>query len=119
MFRPEAASSALPVESHDSEHFLLRSLSMHRPLLAGRVGFHPPTLLQPDRNLEGRMNMQSNLPATATTVPATGEKTAAIGQTLLAALLGVFLIWGVGFSHSSAFHNAAHDTRHSNAFPCH
>jgi cobalt transporter subunit CbtB len=38
---------------------------------------------------------------------------------LLAALLGVVLVWGVGFSHAEAFHNAAHDTRHSNAFPCH
>ena len=37
----------------------------------------------------------------------------------LAALLGLFLIWGVGFSHIAALHNAAHDTRHSMAFPCH
>jgi cobalt transporter subunit CbtB len=37
----------------------------------------------------------------------------------MAALLGAFLIFGVGFSHVSAFHNAAHDVRHSNAFPCH
>lgn len=37
----------------------------------------------------------------------------------LATLLGIFLIWGVGFSHISALHNAAHDTRHSMAFPCH
>jgi len=36
-----------------------------------------------------------------------------------AALLGAFLVFGVGFSHVSAFHNAAHDVRHSNAFPCH
>jgi len=36
-----------------------------------------------------------------------------------AALLGCFLVWGVGFSHISALHNAAHDTRHSAAFPCH
>lgn len=36
-----------------------------------------------------------------------------------AAFLGAFLIFGVGFSHVSAFHNAAHDVRHSNAFPCH
>ncbi len=36
-----------------------------------------------------------------------------------AALFGVFLLWGVGFSQLEAFHNAAHDTRHSNAFPCH
>lgn len=38
---------------------------------------------------------------------------------LCAALLGCFLVWGVGFSHISALHNAAHDTRHSTAFPCH
>lgn len=44
-------------------------------------------------------------------------------QTLIAAamtaFLGVFMIWGVGFSHIEAFHNAAHDVRHSNGFPCH
>jgi len=44
-------------------------------------------------------------------------------QTLIAAafaaMLGTVMIWGVGFSHISAFHNAAHDVRHSNGFPCH
>lgn len=38
---------------------------------------------------------------------------------LLAALLGVFMLWGVGFSTISAAHNAAHDVRHSTGFPCH
>jgi len=37
----------------------------------------------------------------------------------MAALLGAFLLWGVGFSHSDVLHNAAHDTRHSVGFPCH
>ena len=37
---------------------------------------------------------------------------------LMAALLGAFLIWGVGFSPITALHNAAHDVRHSMAFPC-
>ena len=37
----------------------------------------------------------------------------------MSALLGVVMIWGVGFSHIEAVHNAAHDVRHSNAFPCH
>ncbi len=37
----------------------------------------------------------------------------------LAALLGVFMLWGVGFSTISAAHNAAHDVRHSTGFPCH
>ena len=52
-----------------------------------------------------------------------GSQTAARSEVLvaavMAALLGVFLIWGVGFSPIAALHNAAHDTRHSMAFPCH
>ena len=50
---------------------------------------------------------------------AVGARASAAAAALLAALLGLFLLWGVGFSHLGAFHNAAHDTRHSNAFPCH
>ena len=38
---------------------------------------------------------------------------------VMAALLGAFLVWGVGFSHTEVLHNAAHDTRHSIGFPCH
>lgn len=37
----------------------------------------------------------------------------------LTAFLGLLLIWGVGFSPMETFHNAAHDVRHSNGFPCH
>jgi cobalt transporter subunit CbtB len=52
-----------------------------------------------------------------------GSPSAARSQTLvaaaLAALLGAFLVWGVGFSHIAVLHNAAHDVRHSLAFPCH
>ena len=43
----------------------------------------------------------------------------ALGQVLLAALLGAFIVFGVGFAHIDALHNAAHDVRHSNGFPCH
>lgn len=64
--------------------------------------------------------MQSNLSVAAKgTTAASARRAATIAQAILAAMLGVFLIWGVGFSHISAFHNGAHDTRHSNAFPCH
>jgi len=38
---------------------------------------------------------------------------------VFAALLGVFVLWVVGFSHIDIAHNAAHDTRHSAGFPCH
>ena len=40
-------------------------------------------------------------------------------QILCAALLGLFVIGGAGFSHIEAIHNAAHDVRHSLGFPCH
>jgi cobalt transporter subunit CbtB len=42
-----------------------------------------------------------------------------IAQAVLAMALGLFIIGVVGFSHISAVHNAAHDVRHANAFPCH
>lgn len=42
-----------------------------------------------------------------------------ITAALTAALLGGFILFGVGFSTISVVHNAAHDTRHSFAFPCH
>ena len=35
------------------------------------------------------------------------------------ALLGVFLVFGVGFAEPQAIHNAAHDARHAFSFPCH
>lgn len=48
-------------------------------------------------------------------VAATGSVLPAV----LAAALGLFLLFGVGFSHVDAFHSAAHDARHAAAFPCH
>ena len=38
---------------------------------------------------------------------------------LVAAALGLVIVFGAGFAPSEAVHNAAHDTRHSFAFPCH
>jgi cobalt transporter subunit CbtB len=38
---------------------------------------------------------------------------------MAAILLGAFLIIGAGLAHPNALHNAAHDSRHSLAFPCH
>lgn len=36
-----------------------------------------------------------------------------------ALVIGVALIYTTGFAASSNVHNAAHDTRHGLAFPCH
>lgn len=38
---------------------------------------------------------------------------------LVALALGFVFVLGVGFSHVSAAHNAAHDARHAAGFPCH
>jgi cobalt transporter subunit CbtB len=45
--------------------------------------------------------------------------TAVLVPVVLAILLGAFLIFGTGLSAIAAVHNAAHDARHSFAFPCH
>ena len=37
----------------------------------------------------------------------------------VACVLGAIVVLGVGFLPMDAIHNAAHDTRHSFAFPCH
>jgi cobalt transporter subunit CbtB len=42
-----------------------------------------------------------------------------VAPALVAMLLGGFLVLGVGFAQIDAIHNAAHDSRHSFAFPCH
>ena len=43
----------------------------------------------------------------------------AVWPPVLAILLGLLIVGVAGFSHQDVIHNAAHDTRHSNAFPCH
>ncbi|WP_192180455.1 CbtB domain-containing protein [Mesorhizobium amorphae] len=40
-------------------------------------------------------------------------------QSALAVCFGLMIVGLVGFSHIDVLHNAAHDTRHANAFPCH
>ena len=34
-------------------------------------------------------------------------------------LLGLTIVYAIGFSTLPAAHNATHDTRHSSGFPCH
>jgi cobalt transporter subunit CbtB len=51
--------------------------------------------------------------------PASAVDSNIIAQAVLAMALGLFIVGVVGFSHISAVHNAAHDVRHANAFPCH
>jgi cobalt transporter subunit CbtB len=63
-----------------------------------------------------RIDMQQSQ---TTHLPATAVGSNVIAQAVLAMALGLFIVGVVGFSHISAVHNAAHDVRHANAFPCH
>ncbi|VVN66103.1 CbtB domain-containing protein [Pseudomonas fluorescens] len=53
----------------------------------------------------------------------TASTTSTLSQRLIvaigASIFGACLVYFAGFSHIEAVHNAAHDTRHSSAFPCH
>ena len=56
-----------------------------------------------------------------TTVDAFGgiDARTRIATGLAALVLGAFFVFGVGFAHSAALHDTAHDIRHSYGFPCH
>ena len=67
------------------------------------------------------MSMQHNSLAITqkTAGSVAGSRSTALVGAMMSAVLELVIIWGVGFSHIDVFHNAAHDTRHSNGFPCH
>jgi cobalt transporter subunit CbtB len=48
-----------------------------------------------------------------------GTRTEALKAALIAAVLGIALVFLTGFAHSLVLHNGAHDTRHALSFPCH
>ncbi len=54
--------------------------------------------------------------ATVTAQASVSERAKAVAAALI---LGFALIYTVGFAQSTSVHNAAHDTRHGLAFPCH
>lgn len=62
---------------------------------------------------------QSQLANAQVTLPVAAGQVGRLSEALIAMVLGVFVIGMVGFSHIDVVHNAAHDVRHSNAFPCH
>ncbi|WP_338698889.1 MULTISPECIES: CbtB domain-containing protein [unclassified Bradyrhizobium] len=57
--------------------------------------------------------------AQVTHLPVATGQVGRLAQSLMAMTLGLFIVGVVGFSHIDVIHNAAHDVRHSNAFPCH
>lgn len=61
----------------------------------------------------------STISSTAHTASSTTTLSQRLGAAIFASILGAGLVYFAGFSHIEAVHNAAHDTRHSAAFPCH
>jgi cobalt transporter subunit CbtB len=61
------------------------------------------------------MNVQTQ----SAPIAAAGQKAEALKAAAIAFFVGAALVFTAGFSHSSAMHNAGHDTRHTLAFPCH
>lgn len=49
----------------------------------------------------------------------TERATSRFAPALIAAMLGLGLLFVAGFAESQVLHNATHDTRHSTGFPCH
>jgi cobalt transporter subunit CbtB len=52
-------------------------------------------------------------------LPAAASHASRLTQALMAIAFGLFIVGFVGFSNINVVHNAAHDVRHSNGFPCH
>lgn len=58
---------------------------------------------------------------TATTAVKTAPQALSdrLGVIAAALIVGLGLVYLTGFSHAQSLHDAAHDTRHGLAFPCH
>ncbi len=49
----------------------------------------------------------------------TNTRAAALAAAMIVALFGTVFVYGIGFAGADVLHNAAHDARHANNFPCH
>jgi len=46
-------------------------------------------------------------------------RAAALAAAMMVAVFGTVFVYGIGFAGANVLHNAAHDARHANNFPCH
>lgn len=63
--------------------------------------------------------MSTTTTATQSLAPPRVRSSSIVTSLIGAVLLGSVIVFATGFSATSAAHNAAHDMRHANAFPCH
>ena len=65
------------------------------------------------------MKNQNTAHAYVVAAPAVSFKVTRKASAIVALVFGGLMVFGVGFSHSSTLHDAAHDARHAFMFPCH
>jgi cobalt transporter subunit CbtB len=75
--------------------------------------------LSPPRSAQFQCSTGGLTMSTQSIATTTATFSARLIPGLSALLLGTAVIFLVGFAPMAAMHNAAHDTRHSAAFPCH
>lgn len=46
-------------------------------------------------------------------------RAAALAAAMIVAVFGIAFTFGSGFAGADVLHNAVHDARHANGFPCH
>lgn len=46
-------------------------------------------------------------------------RAAALAAAMILVVFGGVFVYGIGFAGADVLHNAAHDARHANNFPCH
>jgi len=63
------------------------------------------------------MSIQTTAPTSQTIAVTASQST--LAQTIGALGFGIVMLFAVGFAPMDVAHNAAHDTRHAMAFPCH
>jgi cobalt transporter subunit CbtB len=63
--------------------------------------------------------MQHTLGSTAEAASSAKATKFTLVPVIGALVLGLVILYGVGFANMEVAHNAAHDARHAFAFPCH
>lgn len=80
----------------------------------------------PKNGVDTEMNQIRSAARSATSQPSASQvgsklsaRSAALSAALILAVFGGVFVYGIGFAGAEVLHNAAHDARHANNFPCH
>lgn len=83
----------------------------------GRV----PETVPPKDGVDTKMNQIRTAAQSGAKLASTqsSARSKALAAALMLAVFGGVFIYGIGFAGADVLHNAAHDARHANNFPCH